>query len=364
MKPQRKAWSYFSVNKLYELLNLVCCERNPPMRTLLVTFSLIVAVLMIGCSKEAQPVQIAGWERYQEPYFKAHFAHPKGWHMLSEGNKISYYSTPEAVDKFYDPTSKGKIGIQLMVSYEKMEAPKSLEDVVASWKSDMENSGFTIASTEAVIIDSTPGTKIHYRGVFDEQTTLEAIRAMTVKDTVLYIIHYGAFNELFAPNTFLFDSLLASVKLYRPKPAGEVVDVKPSSSFVEFSNNVLSISYPDNFEPTFPTPKGEVQFSLELRGYRADCSIHIDVLPAKGLTVEKVVEQNQKYYKSKSRGTTTFDGTNVIYLNYSPTRNIDSRVYFMVKNDRVYRMIFNIYQPMKNDYLPAFEKTIASVRVK
>jgi hypothetical protein len=335
------------------------------MKNLFIVLLLINTIFFAGCEKEVQPLEVTGWERYQEPYFKAHFSYPKGWHRLEEGNKISFYSTPEAVDKFYDPTTKGKIGVQLMVSFEKLDSVRSLESIVTSWKSDMEASGFIIESTQPAMVDNTPATRIHYRGVFDERTTLEALRAMTVKDTILYVIHYGAFNELFSPNQFLFDSLVASVELYKPQPAAAGADaVKPSATFTEFSNNFFTVSYPDNFETYFPTPKGGAEFSLELRGYRMDCTIHIDVLPAKGLSVEKVVEQNEKFYKARSRGTTTIDNAKAVYLNYSPARNIDSRVYFLVKNDRVYRMIFNIFQPMKNDYLPAFEKTIASIRVK
>jgi hypothetical protein len=337
-----------------------------PMKLVNTFLSVLTLFVFFGCAKEPpEPVKIEAWERHQEPYFKAHFSYPKGWHMLSEGNKISFYSTPEAVEKFYDPTAKGRIGIQLMVSFEKMDPMMPLDQYMASWKSDMENSGYTIESTESKIVDSIATTQVHYKGSFDERTTLEAIRATAIKDTTLYTIYYAAFNELFAPNRFLFDSLLASVTFYRPKPtASGMEEMKPAATFTEFSNNFLSVSYPSNFETFFPSPKGGSEFSLELRGYRVDCTIHIDVLPAKGLTLEKVVEQNKKFYKSTGQGKTTIDRTSATYLNYSPAKGIESRVYFLLKNDKVYRMIFNIFQPMKKDYLPAFEKTIASVRVK
>jgi hypothetical protein len=39
-------------------------------------------------------------------------------------------------------------------------------------------------------------------------------------------------------------------------------------------------------------------------------------------------------------------------------------VYFVVKNDKFYRIIFNYYEPAKKDFLPAFEKSIASLRIK
>lgn len=326
---------------------------------------LAIGVMLAGCSKTAEPVSIGSWERYQDPYFKASFIYPKGWHVVPEGGKVSIFSSPDVMDKFYDPTSKGKTGLQLIVSYEKLDTLKSLDDYVNGWQNDLKASGFMVAAVTKKTVDGEPAIQIEYNGRFDENTKLEAIRAYALLDSVLYYAHYGAFNEMFAPNRFLFDSLVQSVHFTRIKPGASPEELtKPSATFTDFSNNMLQISHPDNFKTEFPTPKGGAEFSMELKGYRQDCTIHIDILPAKGLTVEKVVEQNSKFYKPTSRGSATIDGVKTLYLNYSPARNIDSRVYFLVKNDKVYRMLFNIFQPLKKDYLPVFEKTIASVRVK
>lgn len=323
------------------------------------------ALIAAGCEKKTEPMHIPEWETYSDPYFRVSFSHPKGWHIVSEGRKVSVFSSPEVVDKFYDPTSKGKIGAQLVVSYEKPDTMPTLEAYVDSWKSDLTSSGFTIKSAEAKPLDGSAGILVHYAGRYDENTTLEAIRAITMKDSTLYYFHYGAFNEVFEANRPVFDSFLVSIRLPQPKSATSTTDVTlPSTELDQFSNNFFQISYPRNFETSFPQPRGGAESSLELRGYRQDCTIHIDVLPAKGLTVEKVVEQNKKFFKSTSRGEATIDKAKAMYLNYSPAKSIESRVYFLVKNDKVYRMIMNYYQPLKKDYLPAFEKTIASVRVK
>jgi hypothetical protein len=86
--------------------------------------------------------------------------------------------------------------------------------------------------------------------------------------------------------------------------------------------------------------------------------------PSKKLSLEKVVEQNSKFFRSSYKGNTTIGGEKATYLNYSLVKNVDSRVYFVVKNDKIFRIIFNYYSPMKNDFLPAFEKVIASIRFK
>ena len=36
----------------------------------------------------------------------------------------------------------------------------------------------------------------------------------------------------------------------------------------------------------------------------------------------------------------------------------------MVKNDKIYRIIFNYFTAMKADFLPVFEKTVGSIVAK
>jgi hypothetical protein len=163
----------------------------------------------------------------------------------------------------------------------------------------------------------------------------------------------------------VIDTLINSIRLPQPKVKSPDLDESlPSTTFTEFSNNFLKISYPDNFTTSFPAPKGEMKFSLELKGYRQDCTVRIDVLPAKGVPVEKVFEQNQgKFPRASKGGEVTIAGAKALYLNYSPAKDIGSRAYFLVKNDQVYRIIMNYYAPKRADFLPAFEKTVSSIRI-
>ena len=57
-------------------------------------------------------------------------------------------------------------------------------------------------------------------------------------------------------------------------------------------------------------------------------------------------------------------GQKAAFINYSPVKNINSRVYFMVKNDKIYRVIFNYFTAMKADFLPVFEKIVGSIVIK
>jgi hypothetical protein len=332
-------------------------------RRLLTVFTLGV-LLLIGCSKKPMTANIAGWEHFQDPYFKVQFTIPQGWQKVSEGTRVSFYTSQDALQKFYDLTAQeGKDGAQLSVKYEKLDTLKALETYMDNLKNDLTASGYGVQAVEPSKIEDAPGSRITYSGRFDEKNKMSVIRTLAIKDSTLYTVSYEAFNDYFEPYKVALDSFFASVELPKPK-AVPVNPAIPSTEFETFSNSILDISYPNNFETVSPPPTGEVQFMLQIQGYRKDSDIRIDIRPAKKLTVDKVVEQNARFFKATSRGETKIDGVKALYLNYSPAREIASRVYFVVKNDKVYRIILNYHEPARKDFLPAFEKAVASIRIK
>ena len=326
--------------------------------------ALALAFTLHGCQQKQAVVAITGWQKYQDPYFKMQFIYPQGWHTSAEGGKVSLYTSQDAVQKFFEQVE----GVEFVVAYAKLDStqPQTLEALVKSMEKDLNESGYEVNPAQTRAIDGSPASVLNYRGRLSEKIYISVLEAITIKDSVKYSIKYSALNEMFTPYRFVFDSLAASARLPRAVAAVSQADPSlPSPDFTEFDNKFLTISYPSNFEPATPAPKGETQFSLDLKGYRQDCTIRVDVLPAKGLTVEKVAEQNVKFYKGASAPRETkIEGDKALYFNYAPIKGIESRAYFYVKNDKTYRVIMNYYQPMRSDFLPAFEKTVASLQVK
>src|SRR5258706_458928 len=132
------------------------------------------------------------------------------------------------------------------------------------------------------------------------------------------------------------------------EPGGEVSvvakkpDVWQASANLETVSNspVFTMQYPDNLGVASVTAreKANKDYVLELRADRQDCSIHIDVFGAQKLTVDKVWAQNKGKYKAKGTGETTIDGAKAYWVDYSPVKDISSRAYFAVKNDKVVRI--------------------------
>jgi hypothetical protein len=334
------------------------------MKQKLLGIALIVLVGLTGCAKKEPLPPISGWDKNQDPYFKVRFDYPKGWFKGGESGKISFTSSEAAVGKFFDPTSKeAPDGAQILVSYEREDTLKTLEAYVDEDRSDLNASGFNLKPIEPATVDGNPALKFSYGGRYSDKVTIEATRVFVLKDSVLYKAVFWAFNDYFMPYRAAIDTFIATAELPKAK-AAKVDESLPSTTYDTYQNDVLAIQYPNNFNPTTPAPKGKVQFMLMLQGYRNDSNILIDVRPAEKLTLEKVVDQNTKTIKATSNGETTIDGQKAHFVNYSASKSVASRMYFVVKNDKFYRIIFNYYEPAKKDFLPAFEKSIASLRIK
>jgi hypothetical protein len=334
------------------------------MKHRLLGIALIVVVGLTGCSKKEPLPPIKEWDRNQDPYFKVQFDYPKGWAKGGESGKMTFTSSAEAVGKFFDPTTKDSPdGAQILVSYEKQDTLKTLDGFIADERTDLGASGFDLKPAEPATVDGTPAMKFSYSGRYNDKTVISATRVVILKDSVLYKATFWGFNDYYEPYKSAIDTFVSTARL--PKAKGAKVDESiPSSTYETLKNDIIEIAYPSNFNPVQPAPKGEVTFTLMLQGYRNDSNVLVDVRPAKKLTLEKVIEQNTKFYKPTSTGQATIDGNKSTYLSYSMTKDVASKAYFVVKNDKIYRVIINYYKPAEKDFLPAFEKSVASLRIK
>ena len=317
-------------------------------------FILSAAVFLTGCGKKT--IQVSEWDQFQDQFFKVGFVYPKGWVVAREANRIVISSSQEVADKFFDHDARKPDGLQIIVAAERADSMQDYSKYIESYKKDQQEAGFAVQPTEDTKIEGLPARIFEYSGAFDEQTKIKAVRAATLKDSVIYFVQYAGFNETYEPNKFVFDSVIATLTLPKPKVISKDPNAiaLPSPDTKVVKNAVLEATVPDNMSEIYPAVKGEVSFAMNLKIYRDDCTMDIDVRPAKKLSLEKVVEQNAKKIANISgKGTTTISGEKAQYFSYTPTKGIKSRIYFIVKNDKIYRIIFNYYVPMENNFLPA-----------
>ncbi len=329
-------------------------------------FILILGLIVFsGCGGKQETAKVAGWIKYQEPFLRIAFSHPQEWLLQQDGTKISFYSTAEAVVKFNPYTAEGPAAARIIINIDKMDTLRTLDEYVRNLSNDLTSSGFDVAAATPHKITDLPGKMIHYNGALDAKNRISGDQVVAMRDSMVYVVNYEAFNKMYDAYRVVLDTVLASLHLPGPKIVAADMDPSlPSEEMDLFENNFIKIAYPANFNASPATIKAPVEFAVNLMGYRKDSYVAIDVRPAQGLTLEKVVEQNAKFFKETSRGQATIDGVPSVYLNYSPMKDIQSRVYFFVKNDKLYRMIVNYYAPMRSDFLPVFEKMAASLVTK
>lgn len=336
------------------------------MKQTLVALAVIAAVLA-GCSKTADVPPIAAWDTYSDQFFRVTFTQPKGWQVQTEPSRVTITSSVEAMEKFFDPYAKKPAGAQLIVAGEKQDSVTTLDAVAESYKTGLTESGFQITATNEITIDSVRAIEFVYGGRFDENTALRAVRAITYKDTVVYFVHFGGFNEYYEPYRAVYDSAVKTLVLPRPKAPAKAVDpALPAEAVTRFDNERLTVEYPENYGPTIAKPSGEVEYSMTIKGmYRDDIKVTLDVRPAKGVGVDKIVEQNVKNLKQASKPVdATVSGIAGKMVAYVPTRGIDARMYFVVKDDKFHRIIVFWPSSLKSQTLPALEKVIASLKLK
>jgi hypothetical protein len=334
----------------------------------IILFLLAAFAVFPGCKKNST-ADIKEWAQFQDPFFKVSFNYPKDWGYVTESKKVVISSSAEAAEKFFDHDSRKADGIQIVIAAVRSDSMQDYTKYIQEFKDSKTAEGFSVKEIEDAAIEGLGAKKVTYTGAYDEKTKISSICAATLKDSTIYYVQYSAFNNLFEPYKVVFDSVMSSLSLPKKIIIEKGVDPAiPIAQIERYSDSYLQLEYPANFGASDMPKKGEVISAIKFMGAnkdsRNDCTIDIDLRPSKKLSLEKVVDQNSKFFKSSSNGTATIGGEKAIYLNYSLVKNVDSRVYFIVKNDKIFRIFLNYYSPMKKDFLPAFEKVIASIRFK
>ncbi|HNW58502.1 MAG TPA: hypothetical protein PKI62_02355 [bacterium] len=322
-------------------------------------------LLLIGCGKKQEVTTVSAFEKFQEPFLRISFSHPQGWQLQQDGPKVGFYSSADGLYKFNPYSIEGKDAARVIVNLDKMDTLKTLDAVIRSVNSDLTSSGFDVTAPVDKKLADLNGKLLHYRGALDGKNIISGDEVVAIKDSMLYTVIYEGFNKMYEGNKAALDTVLASLHLPVAQVQAPGVDpALPAEEFDVFENNFLKISYPVNFQPSPATVKDPVQFALTIYGYRKDSGIYIDVRPAQKLTLDKLVAQNAAKFKESGRGIATVDGVPATWLNYAGGKDITSRVYFFVKNDKFFRVIVNTYQPMKSAFQPAFDKMVASLVTK
>jgi len=318
-------------------------------------------ILLAGCGGETkiEPVPVGAMESYRDPGYGYSLHFPKEWVANTQVGRASFYNRQDVDKKFLDPTGPYPDGVVIMVEIIKGSTPDQEKKRIID---EMTKNGFVLMPEQPVTVNGKPGTKFTYSGQWTKNVKESGEHLFVPHDTLLYDIRFAGFAGLYEAHRAVFDASLGSFQFPKPVVPGRDQSL-PSETSSEYNGRLFVFQYPDNFNFTSP-PKGSNEEVVELRGVRQDCSIRLDVFGAKGLTVEKVFDQNKGKFRATSMGSPTVGGQPARSLTYQVASNVERRFVFMVKNDKVYRVTLDWFRPQRDEYIAAYEKVLASIRIK
>jgi hypothetical protein len=328
-----------------------------------VIFTALAAMLVFaGCGgeKKIEIVPVGEMTEYRDAAIGFHINYPTGWIQDAEVGTRARFFNKEGVDKkFLDPTGPYPDGVTIVVELVKTTSPDS------AWKAqitDMNKMGFVIAPEETTMLGGKPAVKVSYSGAYTAKIKETGYHIFFNADTMLYDIRVAGFSDLFQAHRDVFAASVASFAFPKPVEKGRDATL-PSDVMSAYDATMFTFVYPENFNFT-NAPKGNNDLVIGLRGVRQDCSIRFDVFPAKGLTTEKVFDQNKGKYPGGVTGKATVGGIPALTLTYSATKEVERRFYFLVRNDKVVRITMDWFKPQRQEYLAAYDQVITSVKFK
>ncbi|MGA2297424.1 MAG: PsbP-related protein [FCB group bacterium] len=333
-------------------------------------FSLVILFLTLtfwSCSKKGDATEITGLTSYTDPLTQFSIKYPTNWFMQSmPGTRFLVFSTKTAIDRFiqYDP--KGIAGAKIEVLMQKLVPPITLDTIMQ--KTKRFTSGYE--PPQKVMIDGTPATKLVYTFELEDGEFNGEAYFATKDNQYVTVIIFEAFSGTMDAYRKNFDDIITSIKLaVTPKEKNadtitKVVEAEPpSKTMATKGGDGYSIEIPDNFRAEASQAAGTLSSRNYIGARRGDCNIQVDVIDAtKQKSLKKIVDENSPKYKNAKPVDTKIGGQPAYVMSYSFRKDDLSRVYYVLKGNKLYKITMNWFKGEEQDYLPIFEKSIASIK--
>lgn len=341
-------------------------ERNMKSRFITKFMAVLFFAAAFSACQQNTKVAVPGLQEFRDGSNLFSIQLPVGWPQSTQPGKVWTYNTQEAANKFFDPTSEGKPGVKIY-AYSDSASSNSLDAVVQQFKDELRQEQAQIDPDVQTTFAGKPAVKIPYALKIDSKNTVYSFRVITVEDSMAYGYEAAGFNDTFAQYSDVFDSVESTYQII-PKAVAtqqQPENLYPSQTYSTYQNSYFSLQYPENFAATPKGASGDILASVSVKGYRDDCTIVADVHDAKNLNIDKIFKQIKGNYPSSARSVKTqVDGVDAYQISYSPVRGIESRAYIVVNNNKWIRITLNWAEDMQKDFLPAFEKSVSSLRLK
>jgi hypothetical protein len=332
------------------------------MKTLLFLLTL-VAFMLMGCGEEKMaPVPLGEMKEYKDPVDGWAIRYPATWpvQLAQAGQRARFYNDQGVDLRFSAPNEPGVNGVEISIDVAK-EA--DIAGFAAKDIAQMKANQYQVQAEEKIDVGGVQATKVKYAANWGKNSIIYGHYIYVPKDSIMYKLGFNGFEQFYNAYAAIFDASLKSFKPAKPKEAG-VDESLPSEEFETYNSKSFSFDYPSNFNSTNPNRGKFEEVAAVRNSKRLDCSVRFDVFDAKGLTLDKVFDQNKASFHGASAGSATVGGQPAKTLSYSARKDVMRKFYFVVRNGKVIRITTDWYKGHSAAYDAAYAKVIGSVKFK
>jgi hypothetical protein len=329
--------------------------------------ALLITVIFSACDSSPKPVEITTLTEYKDDIAKFSILYPSNWSSTKQqGERFIVFSSNDAKSRFNQYDSYGFPGAMIDVYVTKLGEGKNEDSVISKAK----RFGNEYYKTSSITVDGVQGKRLDY-GFELEGGEFKGLFIIASKDSITYTtLKIESFDNSWNNYKDDFDKIIASLKLAetRQKKQDTVTITEelpfPSEKLVQQKGTGFTISIPDNFYLGKPNSTNVIAAYNYIGDRRADCNIAIDVLDgSKTSDLKKAAtELASRYTGSSAISAVKIGGLEGFSMTWKPTKDVKGRVYFAKKHDKIFRVSINWFSPEENNYLPIFEKSIASLK--
>ena len=331
-------------------------------------FSLFL--VLISCEKKQEPTPMGDLKEYTDATLKMGMKYPGNWKVVSEEGKSFYANSMKNGEErliTFDTKGLPIAGFSMMAI--KLDSTKTIDKIEQSLRV------FKASAYDAdkkITIDGVEAKQMTYTFPLNDGIC-KGFAILAQKDsTMATIIKFTTFCDSYQEYEPKIKEILASIKLAQTPPersdtlfvASEEFPF-PSETLVSKSGSGYSISIPDNFKAVKASAAGS-EFSQRYEGdRRVDSYIQVDVIDAsKQSNLKKIVEQTTKAIPNKKETSLKIGGNDAVLVEYAASSQIQRRLYYIVKNKKLYRVTVDWFKGEQEQYLPVFEKVIKTINIK
>lgn len=331
-------------------------------------FCLLLA--LTSCEEKQKPVEMGELKEYNDETLKMGMKYPSNWETLSEEGKSFFAnSMKNGSERLVTFASNGMpiAGFQMLAI--KVDSTKTIEKIEQSLR---EFKASAYDADENINIDGITAKKMTYSFPLNDGEC-KGFTILAQKDsTMATIIKFKTFAGSYLEYEPKIKEIISSIKLAQTPPERSDTLYVPSEEFpfpsetlVSKSGKGYSISIPDNFKAVNSTASG-AEYSQKYEGERRlDSYVQVDVIDAsKQSNLKKIVEQTTKSIPNKKESNLKLSGVDAVLVEYSAATNIQRRLYYVVKDKKLYRITVDWFKGEQEQYLPVFEKVVNSLKIK